>query len=215
MQRYLGLIALVGLSTFLLSISVLHILSAEINWVDDYVSYLANEPQGWLFGFGAFVHGLGNLALAFGLRAVLQPGRLRDWAVSLFAAAAVGILLTAIFPIDPIGAAITLSGRIHRTLASGAFVLELISFFIFSVAFARDRNHHWQQQKYISLSLAIISALAVVWFLLAEDNGVMLGLAERAALGVFMLWEIWIIIQLIRPLNQQNTDSIDLALEQT
>ncbi len=196
-RRY-GWLAAIGLSTFLVSLVLLHSGSPGISWTNDYVSNLANEPHGWLFGFGTFVHGWGNLALALGLRSALRPGRLRDWGVLLFAIAALGVLLTAMFPIDPVGQLVTTSGRIHRAVASGAFVFELAALFVFSLVFALSRCHQWHQQKSVSLSLAVIAALTVSWFVIANQIGVMPGLAERAALLAFMCWEIWVIAQLIR-----------------
>lgn len=196
-RRY-GWLAAIGLSTFLASLVLLHLGSPGISWTNDYVSNLANEPHGWLFGFGTFVHGWGNLALALGLRRTLRPGRLRTWGVLLFVLAALGVLLTALFPIDPAGQLVTTSGRIHRAVASGAFVFELAALFVFSLVFALSRCHHWQKRKSASLLMAVIAALAVSWFVIANQIGVMPGLAERAALLAFMYWEIWVIAQLVR-----------------
>lgn len=198
-QRRYGLLALIGVGTFVSSLTVLHWISPDISWTDDYVSYLANEPHGWLFGFGTFVHGSGNLALALGLRSAIGSGQLRNWGGLLLGLAALGILLTAFFPIDPVGQVVSITGTIHRTLASSAFTLELAALFVFSLAFALSRQRHWHQQKSISLSLAVISAIGVTWFMIANQLEVMPGLAERAALLAFMLWEVWMIIQLIRP----------------
>lgn len=195
-RRY-GLLGLVGAGTFLSSFIVLHLMSPGIDWVCDYVSNLANEPLGWVFIVGAFVHGWGNLALTLGLRGALHPGRLRTWAVLLFALAAAGILVAALFPFDPPGQAPTMTGRIHRTAASGAFALELAALFVFSVAFGRHRR--WRRQQAVSLALSVSAAVAVALFVIAIQVGVAPGLAERAALAVLMSWELWAIFQLIKP----------------
>ncbi len=197
-RRY-GVIALIGVGTFLLSLIVLHIMSSGIDWTDGYVSDLANEPHGWVFGFGAFVHGWGNLALAAGLFYAIPPGRLRNWGVLLFGIAAIGVLLTALLPIDPPGVTTpSLSGSLHRPVSSFAFGFEIIAIFIFSINFTFSKDLCWQRLKVTSWLLAVTAALAVVWFVFADQAGTLVGLAERTALGLLMTWEIWIIFQLIR-----------------
>lgn len=192
-----GWLALAGAATFVLSLATLHLLSSGLNWKADYVSNLANGPHGWIFGFGTFIHGWGNLALAQGLRGALRPGRARSWAVVLFSLAAVGVLLTAMFPTDPTGQPPSVTGQIHRTVASAAFALELAALFVFSVAFSR--NHRWRRKQTVSLVLSVISAMAVTWFVIAIQLGVMPGLAERTSLALLLSWELWVIYQLTRP----------------
>jgi len=195
--RLYGMLALAGAITFVLALTTLHLMSSGLDWKADYVSNLANGPHGWIFGFGTFVHGWGNLALAFGLRGALRPGPARSGAVLLFSLAAVGVLLTALFPTDPTGQASTVIGQIHRTVASAAFALELAALFVFSLAFRR--NHRWRRKQTVSLVLSVISAMAVTWFVIAIQLGVMPGLAERTALALLLSWELWVIFQLIRP----------------
>ena len=110
--RWFGLLGLVGLVAFASSLIVLHLTSSNIDLMDHYVSNLANQPLGWVFMAGAFVHSWGNLALTLGLRAALNPGGLRTWAVLLFGLAALGILLAAVFPIEAPDQVPGVSGRI-------------------------------------------------------------------------------------------------------
>ncbi len=191
------MLGLLGVVAFVSSLVVLHLMSTGIDWIRDYVSNLANEPLGWVFVGGAFVHGWGNLALTLGLRGALHPGRLRTWAVLLFGLAAVGILLAALFPVDPPGQIPTATGRIHRSAASAAFMLELAALFVFSVAFGRHRP--WRRQRAVSLVLSVSAAVAMTAFVIAIQVNVAPGLAERAALTIFLVWEIWAGFQLIRP----------------
>jgi uncharacterized protein DUF998 len=194
--RLYGLLGLFGATVFLSSLFTLHIISGDIDWARDYVSYLANGPYGWLFTNGAIVHGLGNLALTLGLRAALHPGRLRTWGVLFFALATVGILVAALFPIDPSDQALSITGLIHRTAASSIFFLELVALFIFSVLFKRDPR--WSRQQPVSLLLSVIAAATLTWLVVAIFLGVVPGLAERTALMAFMVWELWAYAQLIR-----------------
>ncbi len=195
--RLYGLLGLLGVVVFVSSLIVLHLMSTGIDWMRHYVSNLANEPLGWVFVGGAFVHGWGNLALALGLRGALHPGRLRTWAVLLFGLAAVGILLAALFPVDPPDQIPSTTGQVHRAVASATFVLELAALFVFSVAFSHHRR--WRRQQAVSLVLSVSAAVAMTAFIIAIQVDVAPGLAERAALVVLLAWEIWAIFQLIRP----------------
>ncbi len=194
--RWFGLLGLVGLVAFASSLIVLHLTSSNIDLMDHYVSNLANQPLGWVFMAGAFVHGWGNLALTLGLRAALNPGGLRTWAVLLFGLAALGILLAAVFPIDAPDQVPGVSGRIHRSAASATFALELAALFVFSSAFGRDRR--WRRQRVVSLVLAVCATVAIISFVIAIQLDVAPGLAERIAMLVLLVWEIWVSIQLIR-----------------
>lgn len=195
-KRY-GLLGLLGVVVFVSSLIVLHLMSSGIEWTRHYVSSLANEPLGWIFVGAAFVHGWGNLALTMGLRGALHPGRLRTWAVLFFGLAAVGILLAALFPIDPPGQAPSMTGHIHRIVGIATFLFELIALFIFSVAFGRHRR--WHRQQSFSLVLFMSAAVALTAFVIAIQMDVAQGLAERTAMVVFLTWEIWVSLQLIRP----------------
>ncbi len=201
-KRY-GILALLGAGIFLLSIVALHVMSSGIDWTNGYVSDLANEPHGWVFGFGAFVHGWGNLALAFGLFYALPSGRLRNWGACFFGLAAIGIILTGLLPIDPPGVTTaSFSGSLHRPVSSAAFGFEIIALFIFSAVFSYSKEPCWQRLKTISWALSVAAALAIVWFVFADQSGIAVGLAERAALVVLMLWELLVIFQLIRPVDR-------------
>lgn len=195
--RFYGLLGLLGLVAFLISLIVLHLnlSNTDIDWMRYYVSYLANEPLGWVFVVGTLVHGLGNLALAQGMRNALPPGRLRVWGVLLFSLAAVGVLLAALFSIDPPDQALSISGLIHRTAASATFSLELAALFVFSTAFGR--HHYWRRQRIVSRVLSISAAVALSMFVIALQLDVVPGLAERVALTVFLTWEFWVAVQLV------------------
>lgn len=196
--RLFGLLGLFGLITFISSIITMHLTGNGVDWSYHYVSNLANQPLGWIFMLGTFIHGCGNLALALGLHGALPSGRLRIRAVLLFGLAAAGILLTAFFPTDPPGQVQTMTGQIHRTAASTSFALELAAMYIFSMAFRR--HHQWRRQWNTSLVLSTCAAVALFLFVIAIQLEMAPGLAERFALAIFMAWEIWACMQLIRPI---------------
>ncbi len=195
--RLFGFLGLLGVLAFSSSLIVVHGMGTGIDWVRDYVSNMANEPLSWVFVTGAFIHGWGNLALTFGLRGALRPGPLRTWATLLFGLAAVGILLASMFPVDPPDQTPTITGMIHRAVASTTFISELAALFVFTMAFRRNRR--WHQQQTFSLILSVSAAVAMMLFIIAMQIDIAAGLAERIALVILLVWEIWACFQLIRP----------------
>jgi hypothetical protein len=191
-----GWLAFTGILAFLLSLVALHFTGRPIDMQERYLSELANRQAGWIFDAGTLIHGLGNLALAMGLRASLPKSRLRGWSVSLFGLAAIGIVVAGIFSIDSPGMALTVSGAIHRAATSGAFAAELAALFIFSQAFAHCPS--WKEFKGISLWLSGCAAVALLVFVISIELDFMPGLTERVALIVFLCWEIWVVLRLIR-----------------
>ncbi len=194
--RIYGLLGLLGVVVLITSLVIVHSKITNFDWMNEYVSNLVNEPLGWIFIIGTLVHGCGNLALTMGLRGALRPGRLRTWATLIFGLAAFGILLAALFPIDAPDSALSLTGGIHRAVASATFTLELAAFFIFTLEFRRDRR--WHRHQAVSLVLSISAAIAMMMFVIAIQVEVAPGLAERIALAIFLAWELWVCFQLIR-----------------
>lgn len=191
-----GIAGLLGAALFTGSVVVLHVARGDIDWQQDYVSHFAHGRLGWLFIWGAVVHGLGNLALGQGLRGSLADGRLRASAVFFFGIAAGGVLLAGLLPIDPIETQPTFAGQMHRGVVCVAFLSELVALFCFSVAFGR--NPGWRRRSRTSFVLSAMATLALAGFLAALVLHRMLGMAERGALTTFMVWEFWIALCLIR-----------------
>ena len=202
-----GLAGLLGAVVFTSSVVVLHVARPDIDWTRHYVSEFANGRLGWIFAFGAAVHGLGNVALSLGLRRSLEPGLLSAGAVLLFAAAAAGITAAALFPSDPGGSALTLTGLVHRVAAMVSFPVELIALFLFSAAFAA--SPHWRRHARPSLAMSAVAAVALVGLFLAVLWNRMPGLAERLALASFLLWEFGAALELARSTSSHALHAMD------
>lgn len=195
--RVFGLAGLLGASVFTASLIVLHLTRADVDWTRHYVSDFANGRLGWVFVLGIVVHALGNLALNLGLRRSLDPGPLRAWAVFFFGLAVAGIVVAALFPIDPAGRSPSPAGLVHRVATIATFPLELVALFLFSAAFAR--TPHWKQRQRLSFALAAVAAAGMAGFFLAFFLNRLPGLAERFVLASFLAWEFWAAVQLARP----------------
>jgi hypothetical membrane protein len=194
--RVFGLAGLLGASVFTASLIVLHLTRIDVDWTRHYISDFANGRFGRVFVLGVVVHGLGNLALNLGLRRSLDPGPLRAWAVFFFGLAVAGIVVAALFPIEPAGRSPTPVGLVHRVATIATFPLELAALFLFTAAFAR--HPRWRRRKAVSLVLSTVAAVGVAGFFLAVFLSRLPGLAERFALASFLAWELWVSLQLAR-----------------
>lgn len=204
-----GLAGLTGAIAFAVSLIVLHRVQADIDWTRHYVSDFVNGRFGVLFVFGAALHGLGNLALGAGLRRSLAPGSVRAGAVLLFGLAASGIVLAALFPADPGGRARSLAGLIHGVAATASFPLELIALFLFSAAFAASPP--WQRLVGWSFAWSTVASVAVIGLVLDMWWKRAPGLAERVALGSFLVWEAAASLALLRHELQPRRDDPEIV----
>jgi len=160
------------------------------------VSDFANTRLGWLFVAATTVHGAGNLALASGWGRTFEAGMARAWAILLLAAAATGILVAGLFPIDAAGSPPTWVGLLHRSAVMASFVLELGAIFLFSRLFGAQPD--WRSLAATSFALSTVAAVSFMAFLLAGVIDWRQGLAERVALTSFLAWELWAALQLAR-----------------
>jgi len=140
--------------------------------------------------------GWGNLCLALGLRGTLKTGTLSGWGIALYSLSALGIMTTALFPVDAPGEVTTLIGRIHRIAAGSGILLELAALFVFSAAFGQQDP--WRQYKGAALLLSIIAAIAVVAFVVGVQLDFAKGVLERLVLAVFLVWGILVSLVLLR-----------------
>ncbi len=200
-RRY-GQFGLFGVLVFLVTLAALHLMSSDFDGVRQYVSDMVNEPLGFLFVVGTFVHGWGNLCLALGLRAALKTGPLSRLGVTLYGLSALGIMLVAIFPVDASGQVSTWVGRVHRTAAGSGFLFELAALFVFTAAFSRQQP--WRRHQFVSLVLSVIAAIAVVTFAIAVRTNFAQGVLERLVLAIFLTWGILVALVLIRETSQRS-----------
>lgn len=162
-MNVLGLAGILGVVAFAAAALGLHLANKELDWTRHYVSQFVNGPRGWLFPIGTLAHAAGNAVLGVGLYRSLRRDRLRGWAAGLFVLAAGGFAVSGLFGVEVPGAAPSAEGAIHRAAASASFAVEL----------------------------AALAAAASAMLATAILLGWRPGLAERAALAAFMIWELF------------------------
>lgn len=188
---------LVGVLAFWTGQAALHALRTDLSVVNDYVSDYANGPWGPLFTVATLLHGVGNLAIAAALGYTLERTRVPRAGVLLFAVAALGLVVAALFPTDPADAQQTVTGLVHRIVAMGSFTVELVALTILGLAFRSAAA--WQSYLRLSLVLTVVAALMLAWLLLSILLQWPPGLPERATLLTFTVWEFTTALLLARP----------------
>jgi len=183
---------------FVVFILLLHVLQQEISFLYDAMSYYVYGTGGWLLpaslislGFGSLTFSLGLARKIRGLRAVTGISCMALWGVCL--------LVSAVFPTDPIGSwdqPPTTNGMIHFISANLAFVSVTIAALILTRELGKDSR--WIPVKN---GLVWMSVLSTVTFLLLMisiasifvSNGAPLffGLTERL---FFLMVASWICI---------------------
>lgn len=196
LTRGLGIAGVLGVTVFWAGLAVLHVVQADLSVLHDYVSDYVNGSWGALFTVVVLAHGTGNLGITLGLAREVGREPLARLGVTTLLVATAGLFVTGLFPTDPIGQPRTIIGMVHRGAATTSFIVELLALVLLGVAFRRLPA--WRAFAPATLALGTVAALALLWFLVGEQADWLPGLAERAALGTFTLWELLTAIRLVR-----------------
>jgi hypothetical protein len=188
-SNLLAIVALGGSGCFVASAMLLPAVS-EYGIRRDFISELAIGRYGFVQMLAFVAFGIGALALAMGLRKTTKG----SWGslvgsilVGLFG---VGVLLDAVFPIDPGGRMETIAGTVHLVAALVAFACMVLAMFVFSRTFKQSAR--WRSLRSVSLVLAV-AALAALF--LPGDGG-WAGLFQRVFVGVVISWMVIVAIRL-------------------
>ena len=199
--RFAGLVGFAGAAFFLISIVALQVVRTDIVQTTHYVSDFVNGPDGWLFVVATLAHGIGNLALAFGIGRSL--GRSASSAApALLGLSAIGVVVAAMFSTDRAGFPVTWIGFVHGAAVTASFFLEFASLFLFAMTFGR--SDVWRRHARPSFALAILAAIGLTIFIVLRELGQLQGLGERAAILSFMTWELWASFRLIRSVRSDS-----------
>lgn len=192
----LGSAGALGAVVFFVTLGALHVLQPELNGLQDFVSQFVNGPYGTAFSVATVTHGLANMALALGLALDCRGSRAGRWGSLLLGVAAMGIGLGGIFPTDPPGVRTTTAGLIHLAVATLSFPVELVALLLLTRAFAAEPawRDYIEPTRLIALLGGISLAALVITILLRS----VAGLAERAALLTFLVWELLASLRLMQ-----------------
>jgi hypothetical protein len=166
MSPYAARAAIVAAAVSLFTLAALHILKPDLHPSRTMISQYALGPYGWVMVlcFAAFGVASGSLAVAMVPYARSLGGRI---GIALLLTAAVGLVMAARFPMDPVStppAQMSHSGRMHGV----AFLLGVPSMVlaVLILSFALD-----SQVSYAGL---LMTVAAVIWISLIVMIGIML-----------------------------------------
>lgn len=177
----------IGISIFALCIVALHLLRPDLDPIANTTSQYANGEYGWVmtlaFAILSAVTAVLMAALYIGSPSSLQ----KKIGLALLAVWFVGPLIAAAFPIDPIGAPQTASGRVHAINGGISFLCLTIGITSISLALAKDAD--WTPRARLLRILALLVVVAWVFGAATVPTGSSLaGLAQRTLLVLVVIW---------------------------
>ena len=140
-----------------------------------------NASGGWWLGSVGVAGAAFFLAVLTNIR---PQGIAATIGVALFTMATAGMAVSGIFRTEPSGAPPSLSGLLDRAAVTASFLLELVA--VLPLAMALRGRSAWPVFASLSLAIGNMAALAMLWLFLATRLDAPPGLAERAALLVFI-----------------------------
>jgi hypothetical protein len=152
-----GFVGAAGALGFML---LLHVLAGDrIEPVTATLSNAVFAPEvGWMFPAGVLSMALAGVGALLSLRASsLRPGWLATLAVSL---TALGLVLVALFPTDPVGAS-SLSAQVHRYAAAVVMVAVPVAALCVAAALPRGARRTLQLAAGVTLAVVLVTGVAI------------------------------------------------------
>jgi hypothetical protein len=177
MNTVVGVLLLI----FATSCVAMHFIQPELSPAHDAVSFYMTGRHGWILGAGLEALGFASVLIAFMMRraGIVTAGRVLFWLWTT------GVIVGGLFPPDPIGSwnnPPSMSGMLHSTAAMLAFVC-------FPVAAVLIAKHARELRLTSWLCFAATIGFFGCLFPAFRDRPpVMLGLSERIALALYVVW---------------------------
>lgn len=164
----------------------LHFLRPDYAPATNFISNYAVGRYGWVMTSWFIAMSCGLLALAAGLYANGLRSIIARLAIFLFVVAAIGLVVSAIYPTDAPGAPSTPTGAIHDM----SFLVNVGSIFIATVLLSVSFGAHptWRSYRRTAWILTSLILIAFVVQFLTLHKGMPYGLANRFFVGVLFAW---------------------------
>jgi Protein of unknown function (DUF998) len=202
-QRIAALISVVAGGTFVLLLGSLHVVQPELDPRWRFISEYALGRAGWLMTAAFVTLAVSLLAAVVALARAVRtwPGRV---GLVLLVVAAVGVLVAAVFPTDPITAPVeaqTTAGRLHNLGAS----LDWSPVGMLLLAWSLGRTTTWRPWRTRLLVAAAVPAVLTLVFTGAAaaagghfGPGTYAGLVGRLMLASYLGWFVTVAVALHR-----------------
>jgi hypothetical membrane protein len=185
-SEFLATAAIACFAYFVFALLVLHLLRPDYSPVNHFISDYAVGPHGWVMTTAFLALSGGCLALALGL-ARGGPGSIAGWiGIALLGVAAVGLVVTAIYPTDLPGAPYTRSGDIHELTFRVNVGSLILGSLLLSAGFGASPR--WRDFRRTALVLFSLVALGAVLQFATLRKGAPYGLANRLFCVLLLAW---------------------------
>jgi hypothetical protein len=175
-------------SYFVAILLVMHMIRPDYTVADHMISDYAVGPSGWIMTTAFVSAAIGCLALAIGMFLEGPTSWSGRTGAALLAMAAVGLVVTAIFPTDLETAPSTRTGDIH-TLSFFTNISSILLSAIF-LGLSYGKSVHWHSRKLPARALAGLLIAAFVAQFLTLHRGAPYGITNRIFVAVLMCWLI-------------------------
>jgi hypothetical membrane protein len=162
---------------FFAAVIILHLLKPEISPIGNFISELAIGHFGWLMATAFVILGIGSSAIAWSLWRQSRRGIADAVGAFFLALWGIGLMLAAVFTVDPMGTPPTPTGNLHNLISLIAFVSLMIGSLIASIR---------QRGKGLLALSASLPALFILTFGMAASGYV--GLFQRIFAAAFLAW---------------------------
>lgn len=182
----LMLLTRAGAVGFILIVTVLHVISSELDPVSGFVSEYVLGDFPWLMRLAFLSVTLALLAMTLLTHRALPRSRRQSVVTGLLTVATAATLAAGLFDTDPKAVLVTApstSGLIHYWAFMTSVVAALMAMFLLWRLFSRTPS--WQEHARTQL---LFAAGMLAAFLLTFASTEMVGLTERAFLLVTMTW---------------------------
>jgi hypothetical protein len=179
--RLAAVIAVGGITWFLLGVAVLHVAERSLNPARHMVSEYALGAYGWIQTLDFLAAGIGAIALGLALsRTIREPGRIGPLLIAGFGASA---LVVAFVQADGDGS-VTTHGNVHTVVSILGFAALVAGMFTLTRRFGRDPA--WSPMRTPTMVWAATSVGTFFLVPILGDSGQ--GIGQRIFIAVTFSW---------------------------
>jgi hypothetical protein len=190
-----AIIVLISIAYFVAALIALHFLESGINPIRDATSEYVNGPYGSLMTSAFFSISIACLTLAYGLYLAMPFSTRPRTGLLLIAFFGLVAIVVMFFPVNLQGAALTISGLVHRIIGPVGFLCTAVGTILISRSFKKDNNFRTLYKPALVLSWVILVMFFAIPASMATKSG-LAGLGQRILLATLVAWIILIAARL-------------------